>query len=203
MSRILGVNGILSNGSGSTDLLLADLKERGHLVHDVKLPWTTALLARFRWWQHRDAHRLVAAHAHGDNVIAHSYGGLRVLRAMQLGARFRLVFLFAPAMEVDVEFPIGAAERIFVIYDRHDRAIGLGARLRKHDFGAMGRCGYSGAVDRRVINVPADPHPDAHGPLLHGHYFRDENRARWVQFICERIHGTRLAKCLVAESPGA
>lgn len=185
--KVLGVNGIRTDGRGNTDALLADLGECGWTVQDVNYPRVWALTARSRRRQYDRARYLVEAHAPGDAVVAHSYGCLLTLRAMELGASFGAVFWFAPAMDADYVIPIGGARRVFVIHDPRDRAIALGSLLWWHDFGEMGRCGYRGPPDPRVVNVRADIASEARDPWKHSHYFADPERGRWLTFVDRRL----------------
>lgn len=183
--RILGINGIRTDGATSTDLIIHDLAEAGWDAWDVNYPRVNFFTARSRERQLRNARCLMQAHTPGDVVIAHSYGCLLTLRAMELGAMFSTVFFFSPAMNEDFSFPVLGMDRLYVIHTDIDQAIRLGELLVAHDFGAMGRIGYQGPPDPRISNIST--HPVTRDRLSHSHYFLDQNRPGWVQFVTERL----------------
>lgn len=189
--RILGINGIRSDGSTNTDQALAGLKALGHEAVDTQYPLTSLWRARARKHQFSDANLILCKHHQaGDAVIAHSRGCLVNLRMMELGARFSAVFWFRPAMNVDFLIPRHACQRLFIIHHPDDRAIRLGEYLWWHDFGAAGRVGLHAGDrrhylhDRRATNVLA-PRYDAHEPFRHSDDFLPANIGPWVQYIDE------------------
>lgn len=179
--KILSINGIRTDGSESTDLLLSDLEDRGFDTLDVNYPEVNILGARSRETQYENAQILLDAHEPGDALIAHSYAGLISLRAMEKGAKFGKVFWFSPAMNVDFVIPYLGCTELYVIHTLEDKAIALGEKLWWHDFGAMGRVGYQGPPDPRVTNIQAEP--DERDPMIHSHYFLDGNREVWAMWI--------------------
>jgi len=178
--RILGINGILSHGEDSTDKLLKLLQCRGYDAKPVDYPLATAFLARFS--QKRNARILKAHHRHGDCLIAHSYGCLISLRAMEMGAKFDTVFWFAPAMSEHIVIPHHACKRLYVIHHLEDLAIKLGSWLWFHDFGKMGAVGYQGPPDDRVTNLQTFGE-SSYDRMLHSHYFSDRRITKWLDFI--------------------
>ncbi len=185
MTRILGINGIRTDGSTNTDKLLRKLRERGHQTLDINYPEVNIFQARSRSRQKRNATILYDAHNGGDILIAHSYGCLLSLRAMEIGASFSKVFFFAPAMNVDFTFPYHGMEHLTVIYNPTDEAIKWGARLRfGHDFGKMGSEGYQGPPDSRILSI-LDKTGDK-GKRNHSHYFFDKNIDSWADYIESR-----------------
>jgi len=196
MARILGINGIRSNGSDNTDQLLAKLQARGHKTVDTSYPLTSLFRARARDYQYSDANLILNRHHQaGDAVIAHSRGCLVNLRMMELGARFSTVFWFRPAMNRDYLIPRHSCQRLVIIHHPSDRAIRLGECLWWHDFGAAGRLGLHAGNrrcylhDHRVTNVLA-PNYDTHEPFRHSDDFLPENINTWVQFIDEILEKT-------------
>jgi len=184
--RILGINGIRTDGSTSTDRLLRQFDD--YATIDVNYPKVNIFTARSRSRQRRNATILNNISMPGDVLIAHSYGCLLALRAMEMGARFSHVFLFAPAMNVDFTFPFHGMENLTVIHNRSDRAIKWGSWLRfRHDFGKMGSEGYKGPPDIRISNMLDDT-----GELdkrNHSHYFSNQNIGTWAKFIDKTIKG--------------
>jgi len=179
--RVLGINGILSDGSTSTDLFIAKLKEAGHNVVDFNYGKVNVVSAR--WKQHKVGKQIFDKHIpSNDCVVAHSFGCLAVFRAMQQGAKFKKVFLFAPAMNHKVTFPYHAAEQIYVIYHPQDMAIWAGANLLlNHPFGRMGRKGYSGPEDSRVFSIEAPL--DGNDWLKHSTFFEPHTLDWWAAFV--------------------
>lgn len=185
--RILGINGIRTDGSASTDLLLDEFAFcEGFITVDVNYPKVNIFTARSRSRQLRNARRLVERHDKGDILIAHSYGCLLALRAMELGAQFSHVFLFAPAMNRDFTFPYLGMTKLHVIHNKKDKAIKLGSLLAWHDFGKMGRLGYDGAPDPRIENILDTDK----GGMNHSHYFSNQNIEKWVKYIKQAISDT-------------
>lgn len=176
--RIIGVNGIRSNGEKNTDLLLGELRMHGHDVLDFEYGRVNFFTARSLARQKAIGHRLREVSKVGDHVVAHSYGCLVTLRAMQTGARFGHVWLFAPAMDCDFTFPWHAAQRITVVHCKSDLALVGGSFLVKHSFGNMGRHGYHGPYDARVHNIEVDRRF-----LAHSAYFKRQELSHWGTLI--------------------
>lgn len=189
--KLAGVNGIRDDGSASTDLLLEGLSVLGWETVDVQYPRVSAFEAwvKGRSWhrdrQYRDAQYLFDATEDGDGVVAHSYGGLVTLRAMELGRRFSGVFFFGAAMNDDFTFPYHGMECLYNVFNPNDKALGVGKFLIGHDFGALGQTGYNGAPDSRINNHFADPKEREF--MEHGNYFLESNRKKWVQFIDNKL----------------
>lgn len=187
--RVLGINGIRSDGTGNTDRMLNRLRGRGHEAVDTFYPLTNIFRARPRSLQNSDAERLIKYHYRpGDAVVAHSRGCLVNLRMMEQGAKFSTVFWFRPAMNRDYTIPKGACERLFVIHNREDRAIWLGERLWWHDFGAAGRLGLDAGdsrhelYDPRVTNIERVRYKEREF-MRHSDDFLPGNISSWVEFI--------------------
>jgi len=177
--RILGVNGILTKGEGSTDLLLGALAARGHECIDIDIPVRGVFAARLPWITRADAKRVLREHRPGDVVVAHSRGALLTYQALRAGARFSQVFLFAPAMEADLPWPRNV-NQVWVIHNPTDPALWVGRWLRRHPFGDLGRTGYAGPVDPRIRSKAVE-YPG------HSDYFAPGHVAYWARFVHERI----------------
>lgn len=181
MSRILGVNGIYNwswSKDSFTDKILNRLKNN-HFVIDVQYPRMLAALAYFNFAVDRRAQEVLKVHKPGDVVIAHSFGCLLTLRAMELGAEFSTVFFFGAAAECNVTIPPNGCERLINVHSTDDNALGLGKLLPGHPFGELGSYGYIG-TDLRVENVPAPGYD--HNDYVSNVHIRD-----WVEFINDRI----------------
>ena len=184
--RILGINGINNDGKQTTDPLIKALGQLGWAYRDVNYPKSNFLNAQ--WRQKKNAQVLVNAHMKGDCVVAHSYGCLLTFRAMQMGAEFGTVFLFAPAMDHDVTIPHHGCKKLVVIYHTGDIAIRIGARLWFHDFGKMGMKGYCGPKDRRVSSVKTKG-DKALDRFKHSDYFTPQKIGKWIKFLNEVLEG--------------
>ena len=185
MSKIIFVHGIESNGSQSTDLMLKLLKEAGRAVVESDYERVHWWNARYRNVQLDRASRILDMSKDGDHIVAHSFGGLIARRAMQLNRKFGHVFLFSPADEANTYYPILGAKKIHIIYNQFDKPIRLGALLPNHDFGELGRMGYEGPDDPRVVALQ-DPYYRVHSST-HGHYFQRERIEKWATYILEEI----------------
>lgn len=121
------------------------------------------------------------------HLACHSNGGLVTLDAMDLGAKFARCFFFGPALDDDVQFPKGCAERINIIHNPHDRAITLARILRKHPYGALGQRGYQGKFNPIVHSIAAR----VKGTIdrnEHSHYGRSPFwRQHWADYMAERV----------------
>jgi len=199
MSRIIGVSGIHTDGGGSTDRLLDRLNGRMDTL-DFNYDRVNLITARSRTRQRDIGRRLYHRALVDDHVVAHSYGALIVQRAMEAGAQFGAVFLFSPAMDSREYFPAQGAQQIHIISNPADRAIGLGALLYRHDFGLMGRDGYQGPPDDRVVDFRTRDEGDDHDPLhhsapqgtfscsaIHLDYFMGAGLSGWAQYVARHI----------------
>jgi hypothetical protein len=168
--KIIGVNGLHTWGEANTDLLLAELANRGHQVLDFNYPQVWFWRAGCRREQQRIARLLVDQAEPGDIVVAHSYGCLVALRAMELGARFSMVFFFSAAMNQDFTFPYHGTRKLVNTYNPADKALWLAKLIRWWDLGRMGSYGYAGP-------------PDESGTLNHSHYFRSPYREQFADMV--------------------
>lgn len=186
--RVVGWNGICSDGSDSTDLILNDLREIGYQTEDINYPKVRGFIDA--WFSSRltdRALKVMKHHQEGDCAIAHSYGCNVLRRTMELGAVYKHVFLFSPAMDANVQFPEGAAESITVFHHRRDRVIFLGMLLPWHPFGAMGRYGYQGARNNAIENVEYHHVAEGESFTNHSNYFCDEVRHKFVHLVDNKI----------------
>lgn len=202
--KIVGVSGMTcplsrpNRGERTTDLLLRDLAASGYAVCDVPLPATRFLRTRSRRRQRRLGERIARLSEPGDVAIAHSMGCLHLLRAMEAGAQYSLVFLFRPAMHTDYIFPYLGLQRGFVIHARNDEALAAGSKLIRHDFGMMGALGYDVYLDPRFVNIEVEiKRPN------HAADFSDAFRDIWVEFIHAQIRdylSAQRARCRCAQT---
>jgi len=168
--RVVGVNGIGTDGSGSIDLLLSVLADRGFDVVDVKLPWRHALSAR---WGGCEDGLLVAQQAQdGDIVVGHSFGCLRAWNAHKV-RNFRAVVCVAPAMSHTAlwRYP----ERVHCFHSRKDWAVRIGSLLLLHPFGPAGIRGF---VQHGITNIERQ--------CGHSDYFAGERLTELADYV-ERL----------------
>ena len=169
--KIIGVNGIATDGAGNTDVLLKRLARLGYDTVDVQLPKRHFFSAR--WGAKKDAQLVVDNSDDGDVVVAHSFGCLRTAFAMRRRS-YRAVFLIAPAMSKNYRFPMSSTD-IYAFHSREDMAIRAGALLLFHPFGLAGRHGFN---DPMVTNV--------HRAGGHNSYF-EEGLNETVSYIVNRL----------------
>ena len=186
--KVIGVNGMsrlfkASTGAETTDRLLASLALRHQVrTHDFNYPPVRFYHTRRRARQHAYASGLADAADDGDAVVAHSFGCLIALRAMELGAKFGPVFLFRPAMNRDFVWPILGATRIHIIYCHSDEALWAGRLLLWHPIGSLGRLGYGGPPDPRIVQ-----HRIVIPPPNHVADFRGGRVNAWADFIAAEL----------------
>jgi hypothetical protein len=168
--RIVGVNGIATDGAGSIDLLLLELAERGHVVIDVPLPKRHFVSAR--WGACPDG-QLVAQRARdGDIVVAHSFGCLRTFHAHKV-RNFAAVVCIAPAMSDAAEWLY--PERVHCFHSRRDWAVRFGSMLLFHPFGPAGVRGF---IQDGITNIERQ--------CGHSDYFAGERLTELADYV-ERL----------------
>jgi len=167
--KILGVNGIRSDGHKTTDRMLNALANLGYKTKEVEQPKRSAIGARFKYRQ--DAKAILDIAEPGDVLITHSYGGLKAAIAMKQ-MEFSAVFMFRPAMSRRYKFN----QPVYCIYSPHDMAIWLGGGLLLHPFGWAGVKGFK---SKHATNIPSSGH--------HGADFEGWNLVRWMEFIDNKL----------------
>lgn len=169
--KILGVSGIWSDGSGSTDIVLTLLRyKHGYPIQDIQNKTRGPFFARFK--AKRDARKILEKSQDGDIVVAHSYGCLKTLKAAEKKSYSHL-FLIAPAASEDYDFSkISERTKIHCLYSKKDWAVRVGSLLLFHPFG---RAGLNGFSDPRVENHRF------HGG--HTHYFKEDILHQVVNLI--------------------
>lgn len=193
---IVTVNGINRSADHTTNRLAIALQARGLEVHRLTYPTRRWWETRNRRKQYLDARQMLSEMRQGlisdhpVDLVAHSWGCLLAARMMELGGTlvFRNIFLFAPALDRDWIFPCKAFNRMWVIFNRQDRAVWAARAffLGWHPWGDMGRVGYQD-VDDRITNVEdmtLRRHP---GDLMHSHYFNSQGCEHWSGFIADRV----------------
>lgn len=182
--KVITINGINTHGQSSTDLMLGRLNTMGWDTHDFNYKHTNVLTAR--WNRKKAAKKLLNEMEPGDCAVAHSFGCAVLFEALRMGAEFKTIFLFSPAMSHAVTMPYHSCKDAYVVYHPGDKAIKMGAKLVFHVFGKMGIIGYGGPMDRRVVNVsiPGDESLDPH---KHSDYFRGVLLDYWSSWVDGRL----------------
>lgn len=188
------VNGINASAAHTTDRLADWLERAGCLdVHRLTYPVTTWRTSRNRTKQYTDATRLMdqvdavqarPEHAGKDrHLICHSHGCLLGERMMELAGTdaFSTVTLYAPAMDRVWTWPREAFDKMCIIHNKHDSAIGWAGVLPCwHPWGRMGKAGWLPSdppgYDYRITQVSDTTKCK---PRSHCHYFHGENLRRW------------------------
>jgi len=170
MSKVIGVNGIASDGEGNTDKGLKRLAALGFKVHDlnqkIRHVWNV------RWTKEKDAKDIIDIAEDGDAVWCHSYGGIKTAIAMR-HIQFSAVFFFRPAMGRNHQFRTRGKTKIYCIHSTGDMALWAGSLLRfDHVFGLAGVYGFK---DPFVENIKSSGGHNAD--------FEDANLSRWVNTV--------------------
>lgn len=124
--------------------------------------------------------RLIKEAGDGADLVGHSNGCRVIIEAMRLGLDARRVVLFAPAAEAWLALPgkSRGCESMIVVHNPRDKAIRAGELMFYHPFGSMGREGYQGPRDIRIMNFEA-PRLDTPGWNKHSGYFTGKDLAVW------------------------
>jgi len=185
MIKTVFVHGINTNGNDDI-FRMAD-----HLESEADTKMVPSNLHRFRYgpigpndardlkFLQETAFRLIKEVGDGADLIGHSNGCRVIIEAMRLGLEAHRVILFAPAVESWLALPQGrGCDTMIVVHNPRDKAIRAGEMMFYHPFGSMGRKGYDGPVDNRVINFKAQP-LDTPGPFKHSGYFTGDDLLTW------------------------
>jgi len=179
--RILGVNGIHNwswSDSSFTDHFFDALSDECVVV-DIKYERMTAFLAYFSYFRKRVAKKILKEAKETDCIVAHSFGCLATIEAINMGLKVDKIFFFGAAAEREAEFSDDGFNRLYNIHSESDTALGLGKKLPWHKFGTMGKDGYIG-TSPKVVNVAVDG-------LGHNDYVTPKNLCIWTKFIKERL----------------
>lgn len=114
------------------------------------------------------------------NLVAHSNGAtICYLAGRHHGATFDKVMYIHPALRKDAN-PCESANKIYVIHNDGDKAVMAGRFLgrivgffsrkpkRARPWGKMGKDGYQGKFDKRVVNIDTD-NGEKFSPTAWGH----------------------------------
>lgn len=166
--KIVGANGILSEGEHNVDRLLDELRKRGYPTLDVDLPLVTWV--RARWSGRADGH-LLAEHSHdGDIVVAHSFGCLRAWYAHKV-RDYAAIVCIAPAMSRGTVW--NNPERVYCFYSPQDWAVRVGSWLPWHPFGGAGIAGFKQKGVHHFETLGSD----------HNDYFKGARLTRIIKLL--------------------
>ena len=126
------------------------LKAAGHDVVIVDYGWTQRLRIRLC---NKGFSRMLRSMAEPDSiVIGHSNGCAIIHEACEMGATFKKVILFNPALDRDMIFAQQIKD-ITIFYSKDDAATKWAKWIPFSSWGSMGAEGYVGIPDSRVTNM--------------------------------------------------
>lgn len=160
--KILGINGIATDGSTTTDLMLEVLSSKyDYNVLDINQKVRHTPDIRSPEKRLEDALGIVPFVKKGDWLLVHSYGGLKGSWVERICAARKVylagIIYFNPAMDDDYEFPpyeiTGTEHHCF--HSKGDWTIFAGSLAFKHGFGPAGRKGFKSAngIDIRNYKI--------------------------------------------------
>lgn len=174
--------GETDGGDGSVERLRPCLDRQGltYLVHEHEWPRLRSwALIQQRRRTREEGDRLAQQLRHGDGIISYSNGAPVARRAIvQSGVVIRVWVIIAGAMPCDVCIP-PSVKKVIVLHSHRDYVMWLAeawtwlnplAWVLGHDWGMLGRYGYTGD-DPRVRNWAGREHAPRHlswfdpGPL--------------------------------------
>ena len=187
MARVILIPGIETDGHSNVFKLAPALEAAGFDVIIFNYP-------HWRFWDtfsreksDRNAELLLAIVRPGDHVIGHSNAARVIHRAMQMGARFAQVYLFAPAFGARTVWPEDGAQKINIIHNFFDRALRLGSLIPGHAFGWLGAIGYQGPFDGRIHSI-SDRSKNTVDKNEHSYMFQNPKRlAFWESYLIKRL----------------
>lgn len=193
---IVGSHGIFSNGSRTTDKMLAACTSLGMdaMGYDwgIHGPFSAALCLDDLAQELCKRLQFASNFTEGvPSAFAHSFGNTILYRAMQMGARFDRIWMFNPVLDPEVEFPDHAYSKIVVIANEDDAVVKWARRLLWWaKFGDMGRVGYQGPSERvKTYWGSSAPLGGALGE--HGKSFEGNNAKGWAQHFFEELNETK------------
>lgn len=148
MAKIILCHGINQNkpGKDNLDSLLPYLGD-----HDVvQADYGPLNVFQVRYFNN-SLSNIIAGMAADESIgIGHSNGCALLLRAARKTSKITRLILINPALDDDAEFP-DTLKRIDVFHNKTDLAVWYSKFFPFHEFGEMGRVGYTGK-NSRVFN---------------------------------------------------
>lgn len=139
---------IKDEGAATTRTIKQGLEAYGYEVIEISYGFFHRV--RVRLCNKGLAHAIAHLVEPGSTTIAHSNGAAIAYLAAEFGAPWKNMTLVNPALDSNVVFPI-QLENIQVWYAPHDKWTGLAKFIPNSIWGAMGREGYKGTSDNRVV----------------------------------------------------
>lgn len=186
---------VRDGGASSIDRIIPALKLLGYEVIETNRGWRGLLDVRFN--SRKRVEKLAALIRQGDLLIGHSDGCNLINRATQhlsgLGGGRVNVIYFNPALDVDTPLA-GVVDRALVFHTPSDWLVGLASLLWFHDWGSMGRDGFTPRTaledDPRYLSV-AYEQIGIHRPGHSGVFKQSEHVAlamgtvsNWLEKLC-------------------
>jgi hypothetical protein len=138
------------DGKDTIDRLAPFIDANGWQVRQFDYGWTGLLMTLLG--NSGRARTLAHLSIAGDIAIGHSNGCAIIHRATHQGAGFDTVVYINPALDVDVA-PGPKVKRCVVFHSPDDRAVFVAKLIPGVLWGAMGRYGYQGEPDDRIMNI--------------------------------------------------
>lgn len=192
MSKVIIVSGIHTAGDRGGMVNLANmLRKRGHKVRVYAYPSRWALSIYRKKVRFKDAQGLFnfCDNDGTEVIVSHSNGSLVTQNAMLMGLKARGWISFGGAATSDkVDYLKKNFKWAISVFNPHDIALWLGAKLPWHAFGRLGSEGYRGSpsevYDKRWLNVNGAS--SKRWALNHSHYTGREIDL-WEEFCHNNI----------------
>lgn len=170
---------VRDDGSKTVDTLKPAVQHLHNLrVMDYDYGWLGLFGVRFLSW--RLAKTLSGLIQEQDILIGHSNGCALIYNAIMRHKKpCALVFLIAPALDSDVEFPPELFNRVVVLHSKHDIPVKLSKYLPFHPWGSMGAYG---AKHFNVKNIDCSSWAKGHSA-----YFAPNNQPRTRAILTQEI----------------
>lgn len=166
---------IKDDGAATTGTVKQLLQNHGYKVVEIHYGFFHRM--RVRLCNKGLAHAISSLVEPGSTCIAHSNGASIAFLATQYGAEWKNLTLVNPALNKNLKFP-DQLENIQVWYAPHDKWTGLAKFIPNSIWGAMGRVGYKGELDNRVVQYDQE--------AILGR-FEDEHSGLWNSTIARKF----------------
>lgn len=139
---------VKDDGAATVGTIRKGLEAHGYEV--VEIHYGFFHRVRVRLCNKGLAHAISSLIEPNSTVIAHSNGAAIAYLAAEFGAQWKNMTLVNPALDNALIFP-AQLENIQVWYAPHDKWTGLAKFIPNSIWGNMGRVGYKGVIDDRVV----------------------------------------------------
>lgn len=165
---------VRDDGARTIDKLAPYVETQGWNVKQFDYGWTGLFLTLVG--NASRARTLAHLSQEGDSAIGHSNGCAIIHRATYDGAKFKRIVYINPALDVDAR-PAPGVQYCLVLHSPDDVAVWAARLLPFVLWGAMGRDGYKGTPDNRVVNVNLKSFFGGEERIGHSDGFDDERIA--------------------------